>query len=235
VRGYDSLTFESGAGGEARHEVAGADRVGGGHAAGLHGGRLRPDGHGTAPVVVADRNLAPDGQPRLLAIDVRHHEGYDRVDFRFSRRAPGYSIRHVDQVTDCTLSFDPVSGGTLPRWAWDFRLRGLAGPLTPLAGIGRSQRRPACSCAMAASSSVDRSAVGSSAAASIAAKATPITAPARARTASSSGRRPLVMGATYDEANNDYTIGLSLLFVTAVVAFLFVLLRLKREHPAASA
>jgi NNP family nitrate/nitrite transporter-like MFS transporter len=46
---------------------------------------------------------------------------------------------------------------------------------------------------------------------------------------------PLVMGATYDEANNDYTVGLSLLFMTAVVAFLFVLLRLKRERPAAPA
>jgi NNP family nitrate/nitrite transporter-like MFS transporter len=43
---------------------------------------------------------------------------------------------------------------------------------------------------------------------------------------------PLVMGATYDEANNDYTIGLSLLFVTAGVAFLLVLLRLKRERDA---
>jgi NNP family nitrate/nitrite transporter-like MFS transporter len=46
---------------------------------------------------------------------------------------------------------------------------------------------------------------------------------------------PLVMGTTYDEANNDHTIGLSLLFVTAVVVFLFVLLRLKRERRAASA
>jgi MFS transporter, NNP family, nitrate/nitrite transporter len=33
---------------------------------------------------------------------------------------------------------------------------------------------------------------------------------------------PLIMGATYDEAGNDYTVGLSLLCVTAVVAFLFV-------------
>jgi MFS transporter, NNP family, nitrate/nitrite transporter len=40
------------------------------------------------------------------------------------------------------------------------------------------------------------------------------------------------MGATYDVANNDYTIGLWLLAVTAAVAFLFVLLRLKRERPA---
>jgi NNP family nitrate/nitrite transporter-like MFS transporter len=39
----------------------------------------------------------------------------------------------------------------------------------------------------------------------------------------------LVMGATYDEANNDYTIGLSLLCATAVTALLFVLLRLPRE------
>ena len=46
---------------------------------------------------------------------------------------------------------------------------------------------------------------------------------------------PLVMGATYDEADHSYTIGLVLLCVTAVVAFLFVLLRLKREPQAASA
>jgi NNP family nitrate/nitrite transporter-like MFS transporter len=39
----------------------------------------------------------------------------------------------------------------------------------------------------------------------------------------------LVMGATYDEANNDYTVGLSLLCVTAVIAFLFVVLRMGRE------
>jgi len=45
---------------------------------------------------------------------------------------------------------------------------------------------------------------------------------------------PLVMGATYDEAEGSYTIGLVLLCVTAVVAFLFVLLRLKREPPTAS-
>lgn len=40
---------------------------------------------------------------------------------------------------------------------------------------------------------------------------------------------PLVMGATYDEAAHSYTVGLSLLVVTAVGAFLFTLLRLPRE------
>lgn len=40
---------------------------------------------------------------------------------------------------------------------------------------------------------------------------------------------PLVMGATYDEATHSYTVGLILLSATAVVSFLFVLLRLKRE------
>jgi len=44
----------------------------------------------------------------------------------------------------------------------------------------------------------------------------------------------LVMGATYDEANNDYTIGLSLLCATAVIALLFVLLRMGREDRAPS-
>lgn len=33
------------------------------------------------------------------------------------------------------------------------------------------------------------------------------------------------MGATYDEAGNDYAIGLGLLCITALVAFVFVLLR----------
>lgn len=40
---------------------------------------------------------------------------------------------------------------------------------------------------------------------------------------------PLVMGATYDEVTHSYTVGLLLLSATAVVSFLFVLLRLKRE------
>jgi NNP family nitrate/nitrite transporter-like MFS transporter len=40
---------------------------------------------------------------------------------------------------------------------------------------------------------------------------------------------PLVMGATYDEMNQDYTTGLILLCVTAIVAFLFVLLGLRRS------
>jgi MFS transporter, NNP family, nitrate/nitrite transporter len=38
---------------------------------------------------------------------------------------------------------------------------------------------------------------------------------------------PLVMGATYDEGGNDHAIGLGLLCVTALVAFAFVLLRLR--------
>jgi NNP family nitrate/nitrite transporter-like MFS transporter len=42
---------------------------------------------------------------------------------------------------------------------------------------------------------------------------------------------PLVLGATYDESGNDYTVGLVLLCVTAVVALLFVLFGLRREAP----
>jgi NNP family nitrate/nitrite transporter-like MFS transporter len=37
------------------------------------------------------------------------------------------------------------------------------------------------------------------------------------------------MGATYDEADHSYTVGLILLCLTAVGAFLFALLGLKRE------
>ena len=40
---------------------------------------------------------------------------------------------------------------------------------------------------------------------------------------------PLVMGATYDEADGSYTTGLVLLCVTAAIALAFVVLRLPRE------
>jgi MFS transporter, NNP family, nitrate/nitrite transporter len=43
---------------------------------------------------------------------------------------------------------------------------------------------------------------------------------------------PLVMGATYDEAHNNYTVGLGLLCLTAVIAFIFVAVFLKREPSA---
>ncbi len=43
---------------------------------------------------------------------------------------------------------------------------------------------------------------------------------------------PLVMGATYDEAAQHYTVGLVLLCLTAVIAVIFVLLFLKREPSA---
>ena len=40
---------------------------------------------------------------------------------------------------------------------------------------------------------------------------------------------PLVLGATYNEADHSYTIGLVLLCITATLALAFVLLRLPRE------
>jgi NNP family nitrate/nitrite transporter-like MFS transporter len=43
---------------------------------------------------------------------------------------------------------------------------------------------------------------------------------------------PLVMGATYDEAHNNYTVGLGLLCLTAAIAFIFVAVSLKREPSA---
>ena len=43
---------------------------------------------------------------------------------------------------------------------------------------------------------------------------------------------PLVMGATYDEADHSYTIGLMLLCVTAIGALLFTLFGIKRKAPA---
>ncbi len=42
----------------------------------------------------------------------------------------------------------------------------------------------------------------------------------------------MVMGATYDQADNNYTVGLGLLCLTAVIAFIFVLVFLKREPSA---
>ncbi|MEU8898902.1 nitrate/nitrite transporter [Nocardia sp. NPDC048505] len=45
---------------------------------------------------------------------------------------------------------------------------------------------------------------------------------------------PLVMGATYNEQGNDYTVGLALLVVTAAIAFLYTAFRLKTvESPEA--
>lgn len=41
---------------------------------------------------------------------------------------------------------------------------------------------------------------------------------------------PLVFGATYDEADHSYTIGLVLLCITAIVALFFVLIALSRER-----
>ena len=46
---------------------------------------------------------------------------------------------------------------------------------------------------------------------------------------------PLVMGATYDEANNNYTLGLLLLVATALVALGYTALRLHAHEPVAQA
>jgi NNP family nitrate/nitrite transporter-like MFS transporter len=43
---------------------------------------------------------------------------------------------------------------------------------------------------------------------------------------------PLVMGATYNEAGNDYTVGLVLLTVTAALGALYVIFRMPKEQPA---
>jgi hypothetical protein len=53
----------------------------------------------TQPVSVADTNVAPQGQPRLLAVSVGHHDTFDRVVFSFSSRHPGYRVRYVPAVT----------------------------------------------------------------------------------------------------------------------------------------
>ncbi|MBF6072949.1 MFS transporter, partial [Nocardia farcinica] len=42
---------------------------------------------------------------------------------------------------------------------------------------------------------------------------------------------PLVMGATYDPLDNDYTVGLLLLVVTAVIALIFTATKLHAREP----
>ena len=53
----------------------------------------------SAPVSVPDANIAPEGLPELLAVDVGHHDTFDRVVFRFSSRVPGYNVNYVPEVT----------------------------------------------------------------------------------------------------------------------------------------
>jgi hypothetical protein len=52
----------------------------------------------TALVSVPDTNIAPEGLPELEAVEVGHHDAFDRIVFRFSSRAPGYDVNYVPQV-----------------------------------------------------------------------------------------------------------------------------------------
>ena len=52
----------------------------------------------TEPVSVADANIAPEGLPELEAVEVGHHDTFDRVVFRFSSHVPGYNVNYVPQV-----------------------------------------------------------------------------------------------------------------------------------------
>lgn len=49
-------------------------------------------------VTIHDPNTAPNGLPRLVSVDVGHHDTFDRVVFRFSSRAPGYTVGYVSAV-----------------------------------------------------------------------------------------------------------------------------------------
>lgn len=53
----------------------------------------------TTPVSVPDTNIAPEGLPELEAVEVGHHDAFDRVVFRFSSRVPGYNVNYVPEVT----------------------------------------------------------------------------------------------------------------------------------------
>ena len=51
------------------------------------------------PCRYPDTNIAPEGLPELLAVDVGHHDTFDRVVFRFSSWVPGYNVNYVPEVT----------------------------------------------------------------------------------------------------------------------------------------
>ena len=53
----------------------------------------------TAPVSVPDANVAPEGLPELEAVEVGHHDGFDRLVFRFSSHVSGYNVNYVPTVT----------------------------------------------------------------------------------------------------------------------------------------
>jgi hypothetical protein len=50
------------------------------------------------PVSVPDTNIAPEGLPQLVAVEVGHHDTFDRVVFRFSSHVPGYNVSYVPEV-----------------------------------------------------------------------------------------------------------------------------------------
>jgi hypothetical protein len=65
------------------------------------------DEFSTEPVSVPDTNIAPNGLPELIAVEVGHHDTFDRVVFRFSSHVPGYNVSYVPEVT-ADPSDDPV-------------------------------------------------------------------------------------------------------------------------------
>jgi hypothetical protein len=62
----------------------------------------------SAPVSVPDTNIAPEGLPELEAVEVEHHDAFDRVVFRFSSHVPGYNVNYVPEVT-ADPSDEPIS------------------------------------------------------------------------------------------------------------------------------
>jgi hypothetical protein len=62
----------------------------------------------SAPVSVPDTNIAPEGLPELEAVEVSHHDAFDRVVFRFSSHVPGYNVNYVPEVT-ADPSDEPIS------------------------------------------------------------------------------------------------------------------------------
>jgi hypothetical protein len=65
------------------------------------------DDFASEPVSVPDANIAPDGLPQLLSVEVGHHATFDRVVFNFSSHVPGYNVNYVPAVT-ADPSDDPV-------------------------------------------------------------------------------------------------------------------------------
>lgn len=97
---------------------------------------VRAEKISSAPIGLGARFRAElETAGHTLPMDIEF-TGYDRP------RRLASATRSTMMTTDGSLSFTPVAGGTLMRWSWDVRLRGLLRLMSPLVGrLGRRQER----------------------------------------------------------------------------------------------